>query len=58
MTLTVLHILRTEPDETVQELMEAFADDERTTISLFAEEVDWPGVVDAIFAAEKTICWW
>jgi len=58
MTLTVLHILRTEPDETVQELMEAFAVDESTTISLFEEEVDWPGVVDQIFAAEKTICWW
>ena len=58
MTMTVLHILRTEPDETVQELIEAFAVDESTTISLFEEEVDWPGDVDQIFASEKTICWW
>ena len=55
---TVLHILRTEPDDEVRELMEVFAEDESTTIALYDDEVDWPGLVDAIFAAEKTICWW
>ena len=58
MNLTVLHILRTEPDDTVQEFMEVFAADESTPSPLYEEGVDWPGVVDAIFAAEKTICWW
>ena len=56
--MKVLHILKTEPDETIEEFMQAFADDEVTTVPLFDGEVDWAGLVDEIFAADKTICWW
>jgi len=56
--MNVLHILKTEPDETVQELMQAFADDEVSTVPLFEGGVDWEGLVDEIFSADKIICWW
>ncbi len=56
--MTVPQSQRTEPDETAHELMEAVADDEGTPISLFDGPLDWPGVVEASFAAEMTICWW
>jgi hypothetical protein len=56
--MKVLHILKTEPDETVEQLMRAFADDEVTTVPLYEGGVDWDGLVDAIFAADKVISWW
>lgn len=56
--MKILHILKTEPDETVEELTAAFADDDVTTVRLEKEEVDWPDLVDEIFAADKVICWW
>ena len=56
--MKVLHILKTEPDETVEELTGVFTDDEVTTVPLYRGEVDWPALVDEIFAADKVICWW
>ena len=56
--MKILHILKTEPDETVKELMAAFADEEVTTVPLYEGEVDWTGLVDEIFTADKVICWW
>jgi len=56
--MNVLHIFKTDPDETVQELTEAFTEDEASCVSLFEGEVDWEGLVDKIFAADKVICWW
>jgi hypothetical protein len=56
--MKVLHILKTEPDETVEELLAAFADDEATTVPLFEGDVDWADLVDEIFASDKVICWW
>jgi len=56
--MNVLHILKTEPDETVRDLMQAFDDDQVETVALHRGEVDWEGLVDGIFAADKVICWW
>lgn len=56
--MKVLHILKSEPDETVQEFMEAFVDDEVKTVPIFEVEVDWAALVDDIFEHEKVICWW
>jgi len=56
--MKVLHILKSEPNETVQEFMEACSDEEVTTVSLFEGEVDWAALVDDIFEHEKVICWW
>jgi hypothetical protein len=56
--MKILHILRTEPDETVERLTEVFRDEEVTTVPLYEGEVDWPELVDRIFTADKVICWW
>lgn len=56
--MKVLHILKTEPDETVEGLLEAFADDEGKTVPLYDDEVDWARLVDDIFSYDKIICWW
>ena len=58
MTLKVLHIFKSEPDETVKRLMEGSSDDDVTTISLVGDEVDWLDLVDQLFAHDKVICWW
>ena len=56
--MRILHILKTEPDATVEELVAAYAEEEVTTVPLYEGDVDWPGLVDEIFAADKVICWW
>jgi len=56
--MKVLHILKSEPNETVQEFMEAFSDEEVKTVPLFGGEVDWAALVDDIFEYNKVICWW
>ena len=56
--MKVLHILKSEPDETIQQFLEAFVDDEVKTVSLFDGEVDWAELVDDIFDHDKVICWW
>ena len=56
--MKLLHILKSEPDESVEEILEAFAEDEVTTVRLFEGEVDWASLVDEIFSHDKVICWW
>jgi hypothetical protein len=56
--MKVLHILKTEPNETVEGFMEAFTDDEVTTVPLYEGDVDWEALVDDIFSHDKIICWW
>jgi hypothetical protein len=56
--MKVLHILKSEPDETVQEFIEAFSGDEATTVTIYDGDVDWASLVDEIFDHDKVICWW
>jgi trans-2-enoyl-CoA reductase len=56
--MNVLHILKSEPDELVEEYLQAFADEEVTTVTIFEGEVDWEALVDEIFTADKVISWW
>jgi hypothetical protein len=56
--MKVLHILKSDPDETVAGFMEAFTDDDITTVPLYADDVDWEALVDHIFSHDKIICWW
>ena len=57
--MKVLHLLRTEPDDTVKKLMENLSSEaEATVTALYEKEVDWSGVVDDIFSHDKVICWW
>lgn len=58
--MKVLHILRSEPDDTVERLIDSIPDqtDETTVKELFKAQIDWSRLVDDIFSHEKVICWW
>ncbi len=57
--MKVLHVLRTEPDDTVEICMQAFSVEKivNTTI-LYKDDIDWFRLVDDIFSHDKVICWW
>ena len=57
--MKVLNIVRSEPDDVVKTFIEAFSQgEEDKAVSLYEKDVDWPDVVDEIFAYDKIICWW
>jgi len=57
--MKVLHILRSEPDETVEKLSAAISKkNTATVVPLYQGNVDWQALVDDIFAHDKVICWW
>jgi hypothetical protein len=57
--MKVLHILRSEPDETVEKLTASLSMDNTASVAMLYEEpVDWVALVDQIFENDKVICWW
>lgn len=57
--MRTLHILRSNPDETVEKLIDCLNDtDEANVQPLFQGDVDWSRLVDDIFTHDKVICWW
>ena len=60
----VLHILKSKPDETIAELIQATAnEDDIAVVSLYEDEisgsrVDWSRLVKDIFGYDRVICWW
>lgn len=57
--MKVLHILRSEPDETVEKLCGLVSKSgESSVMALYEKEVDWAALVDEIFSHDKVICWW
>ena len=60
----VLHILKSEPDETIAGLIEDLAGEEGVTVvSLYDDKIsgatlDWGRLVDDIFTFDRVICWW
>lgn len=67
--MSVLHILRTEPDEIVIDFIETISGEQGAMVtalyqnSLLADEdnphlIDWNRLVDDIFSCSKIICWW
>ena len=57
--MKVLHILRSEPDETVEKLTDSMCmDTTASVVMLYDEPVDWAALVDKIFENDKVICWW
>lgn len=57
--MRVLHILRNEPDETVEKLIDGLSEDwDATVMPLFSCAVDWRRLVDDIFAHDRVISWW
>lgn len=57
--MTILHILKSEPDETVEQFTVVMGMEETTAVvMLYDEPVDWETLVDKIFESDKVICWW
>lgn len=55
----ILHILKSEPDETIGKLTDVMSEDLTTTvISLYEKNIDWPALVDKIFENDQVVCWW
>jgi hypothetical protein len=57
--MKMLHILRSEPDDTVQKLCSLVSKSGESSVkALYEKEVDWDALVDEIFSHDKIICWW
>lgn len=57
--MKILNVYKSEPDETVKKLVEIVTRDRETdTFDLNVESPDYDALVDKIFAADQTICWW
>ena len=57
--MRTLHILKSEPDNTWERIIEHLTEKEEATVQpLFQGNVDWERLVDDIFAHDKVICWW
>ena len=57
--MKILHILKSEPDETVEKLSVVMSmEDPTSVVMLYDSPVDWSALVDQIFDSDKVICWW
>lgn len=57
--MKILNIYRSEPDHTVKKLVEIVTRDrESDSFDLTVATPDYDALVDKIFAADQTICWW
>jgi hypothetical protein len=57
--MKILNIYKSEPDDTVKKLVEIVTRDrESESFDLTVEKPDYDALVDRIFSADQTICWW
>lgn len=57
--MKILNVYRSAPDETVQKLVEIVTRDrEADAFDLNVSDPDYDNLVDKIFSADRTICWW
>jgi hypothetical protein len=57
--MNILHILRSEPDDLSRSLIEGLSRDARgKEVHLYDGPVDYPRLVEDIFASDRVICWW
>ncbi len=57
--MKILNIYRSEADETVQKLVKIVTRDrESENFYLNVDAPDYDKLVDKIFEADQTICWW
>lgn len=59
MKLKIVHLLRSEPDEMVRQLINDVSKNANTSeIVLYAETINYARVVDEIFSSDRLISWW
>ena len=57
--MKILNVYRSQPDDTVEKLVEIVTRDrESDSFDLFVDSPDYDALVDKIFSADQTICWW
>ncbi len=57
--MKVLHVLKSEPDETINTLKSAFAEsDEVQEFAMYKGNVDYDKLIALVFDSDKVICWW
>ena len=57
--MKILNVYRSEPDETVNKLVEIVTRDrDAESFTLYTDSPDYDKLVDLIFEADQTICWW
>ncbi len=57
--MKVLNVYRSEADETVKKLVEIVTRDrDRDDFYLNVENPDYDSLVEKIYEADQTICWW
>lgn len=63
-TTTVLHILKSEPDEAVTRVIEALSDQVGAAVvclyrdAISGSPVNWARLVEDIFSYDRVITWW
>ena len=57
--MKILNVYRSEPDETTKKLVDVMSEgNENESFDLNVDNPDYDKLVDMVFAADKTICWW
>ncbi len=57
--MKILNVYKSQPDETVEKLVEIVTRDrEQDSFDLYADTPDYGALVDKIYEADQTICWW
>lgn len=57
--MKILNVYRSAPDETTRKLVEIVTRDrESDSFDLNVDSPDYDVLVDKIFGADQTICWW
>ncbi|MBW1730205.1 MAG: hypothetical protein JRJ75_04910 [Deltaproteobacteria bacterium] len=57
--MKILHIFKSEPDETTKILVDIVSNGKETTFfDLFKDDTDYDELIDLIFEHDKVITWW
>jgi hypothetical protein len=57
--MTLLHILKSEPDNSTKTLMDILSSGEETTLfGLYKDNADYEKLIDLVFDHDKIISWW
>lgn len=57
--MKILHVYRSAPDATTNKLVEIVSEGrEAQSFDLNVDAPDYGKLVDMVFAADQTICWW
>lgn len=57
--MKILHVYRSEPKANTKTLVEIVSKErEASHFNLFTDKPDYDKLVDMVFAADQTICWW